>query len=296
MSAARLARIVVQAMVIGLGIGFIYWSVVDWSLADAGAYWEAAMRIRTGEPLYPVVGDVESSEVYRYSPWFAWAAMPFTFLPIEVAGAIWSLILVAASIAAVIPLARRGSWLAVVFFGPILIGISANGNVHALMIASLVYGLERRSGPLWIAAAASLKAVPILLALVYLGRREWGRFAATVGLTVLLVSPFLLYDLSNYVTSPGLGSGLLVTWPVIYVAAGVAGVVATLWLASTRFSWLAAAVAVSLALPRFFVYDVTFVLLGTVPAPSTRAPRRPPSRFMRRGATSPSTTPDEPSA
>jgi hypothetical protein len=264
-SARRLPRIVVQALVIGLAIGFLYWAVVDWSLPDAGAYWEAAHRVRNGEPLYPPVGDVESSEVYRYAPWFAWVTVPFTFLPLPLAGVLWSAILVGASVAAVFPLLRSGALLHAVFFGSVLIAISAKGNVHALMIAWLIWGLERRSGPLWVALAASLKAVPILFALVYLGRRQWWRFAASIVITAVLVAPFLLHDLSNYVTSSGF-AGLLITWPPVYVAVGVAGVAATLWLARGRFGWLAASTTVALALPRFFVYDITFLLPGALPA------------------------------
>lgn len=259
-------------MLIGLAIGFIYWAAVDWSLPDAGAYWQAALRLRAGEPLYPPVINVESSEVFRYAPWFAWLTVPVTFLPLTVAAVMWSAVLIAASLVAVVPLARRGAVLEAAFFGSVLIGISAKGNVHALMIAALMLGLDRRSGPLWIALAASLKAVPILFALVYLGRRQWWRFGASVALTGVLVAPFLLYDLSGYVTDPGY-AGLLITWPPIYVAVGVAGVAVTVWLATTRLGWLAAATTVALALPRFFVYDVTFLLPGTLPR-KDRAPSR----------------------
>src|SRR5215211_1389403 len=145
--AIRLARVVTTAMVIGLGISFLYWAAVQWKMPDAGAYWQAALRLRAGEQLYPAFTNVEASEVYRYAPWFAWLTIPFTFLPIQVAGFIWSVILVAASTVAVWPLVRKRRWLVVAFFWPILIGISANGNVHALMLAPLVLGLERRSGP-----------------------------------------------------------------------------------------------------------------------------------------------------
>lgn len=263
MRVSRVPRIVVQAMLIGLSIGFVYWAIVDWSLPDAGAYWQAALRLRAGQPLYPAVANVESSEVFRYAPWFAWLTVPMTFMPLAVAAVIWSVVLIAASVAAVVPLARRGALLEALFFGSVLIGISAKGNVHALLIASLVLGLERRSGPLWVALAASLKAVPVLFALVYLGRREWWRFAASVALTALLVAPFLLYDLSGYVTDPGF-AGLLITWPPVYIAVGVAAVALTLWLARTRLAWLVAATTAALALPRFFVYDVTFLLPGTI--------------------------------
>jgi hypothetical protein len=257
-------------VVVGVGISFLFWAAAKWEMPDAAAYWLAAERLRAGQELYPAFANVEASEVYRYAPWFAWLAVPFTFLPVQVAGFIWSVILVTASTVAVWPLAREGRWLLVAFFWPILIGISANGNVHALMLAPLVLGLERRSGPLWIAAAASLKAVPILLVLVYAGRREWGRVAWTLGLTALLVAPVLLYDVSGYTTSVG-DAGLLINYLPVYLAVGALGVGLTVVLARTRWAWLSAATTAALALPRFFVYDVTLLLVGTVPARASDA-------------------------
>lgn len=257
----RWAKLVVAGLVIGLGIANLYWSVAQWTLSDAGAYWEAALRLRAGEELYPAVADLEASEVYRYAPWFAWLTIPFTFLPIEVAGVLWSAVLVAASVAAVIPLARERAWLGVAFFFPVLIGISAVGNVQPLIVAALVHGLERRSGPLWIALTASLKVVPALFALVYLGRRQWWRFVASVLLTLLLVAPMLLFDLSNYVTDPA-DAAFLMRWPPIWASALVLGIGATVWLARTRLAWLAAGTAAASVLPRFFVYDITFLLPG----------------------------------
>jgi hypothetical protein len=257
----RAARIVALAIIIGMAIGYLYWAATAWKMTDAGAYWNAAMRLREGQDLYPVVPNIEASDVYRYSPWFAWLAVPFTFLPIHIAGALWSAILIGASTVAVGPLARRRLWLGVIFFWPMLIGISAIGNVHALMIAALVLGIERRSGPLWIAMAASLKAFPIVLVLVYIGRREWARAVASLILTGVLVAPFLLYPLDHYPTSPG-GAALLITWPTLYAVVLITCMVATLVLARTKRAWLAGATTVCLALPRFFVYDITYLLVG----------------------------------
>lgn len=255
------------ALIIGLGIGNLYWAVTDWSQSDAAAYWQAGLRLRDGAPLYPVFADADASNIYRYAPWFAFAAIPFTFLPVEAAGALWSLVLVAASTAAVLPLARRRAWVLVAFFFPILIGISAVGNVQALMVAWLLWGVDRRSGPLWIALAASLKAVPVLLALVYVGRRQWVRAGMTMALSALLVAPAFLYDLSGYVTTSG-QAGTLVQLPILYGAAVAAACALTL-VAPRRLGWLVGATSVALATPRLFVYDVTYLLVGTSPRGSS---------------------------
>jgi hypothetical protein len=256
----RLARIVVLAFVIGLGISHLYFAITDWSQTDATAYCTAAMRLREGQQLYPVVSNVEASSVYRYAPWFAWLTVPFTFLPVQVAAAIWSTVLIVASYLAVVPLVRHGAWIQAGFFFPILIGISAYGNVHALLIAVLVWTVERRSGPLWIGIAASLKIFPILFALTYLGRGQWMRAAVAVVVGGLLWAPALLYDLTGYVTDPG-EAGLFGSTG-LYLAVGALTIVATVALARTRYAWLASALSVVLVAPRVFIYNVTYLAVG----------------------------------
>jgi hypothetical protein len=261
MSLRRLARTVTLALVIGIGLVNLYWAVSGWTLSDAAAYWNAALRLSKGAPLYPLLANVEASEVYRYAPWFAWATVPFTVLPVQVAGALWSAVLLAASGLALIPLVRARAWLAVAFFAPILVGISAVGNVQPLLVLTLAWGVERRSGPLWIGVAASLKIFPILLAAVYLGRRQWGRALATAAVAAVLWAPALLYDLRGYATDAGQAASLI-SVPVLWAVVVGAAVAATLRLARGRFGWLAAAVAVVVALPRLFVYDVTYLMVG----------------------------------
>ncbi|MEP6808587.1 MAG: glycosyltransferase 87 family protein [Chloroflexota bacterium] len=257
-------------MVIGLGIINLYWAFTMWNLSDAGAYWHAALRLREGAALYPAVANIDASDVYRYAPWFAWLTVPFTYLPQQVAGALWSVVLLGASVLAVVPMLRARAWLPVAFFLPILVGISAGGNVQALMIAGLVHGVERRSGPLWIGVATSLKISPILLVAVYAGRGQWGRVAATVAIAALLWAPVLLYDLRGYSTEAG-QAATLVSVPILWVLVVGAAVGVTMRLARSRFVWLTAATAVVLAVPRLFVYDVTYLMVGTAKMTPGRA-------------------------
>jgi hypothetical protein len=261
MTPVRLARTVALAVVIGIGFFNVYQAAIHWTLSDASAYWNAALRLREGARLYPVLANVDASEVYRYAPWFAWLTVPWTYLPLQVAGALWSAVLLAGSGLALVPLVRAHAWLAVAFFAPILIGISAVGNVHPLIIASLVWSLERRSGPIWIGVAASLKVFPILFAVVYLGRQQWGRAAAAVAVTALLWAPALLYDLRGYTTEAGQAASLI-SVPILWAIVVGAAIGLTLRLAPGRFGWLAAATSVVLALPRLFVYDVTYLMAG----------------------------------
>jgi hypothetical protein len=131
-----------------------------------------------------------------------------------------------------------------------------------------------------VAVAASLKIFPVLLALVYAGRRQWWRFGLSVFLTAVLWAPVLRYDLSSYAVDAGRAAFLFSVPPVYFGVVGLA-VGATLALAATRYGWLAGATTVALSLPRFFVYDVTYLMLGALPAvtggdgSAGRAARRP---------------------
>ncbi len=266
----RIARTVALAVVIGIGLFNLYQAAVNWTLSDAAAYWNAALRLREGLPLYPLLANVDASEVYRYAPWLAWATVPVTWLPVQVAGALWSALLLAASAVALVPMVRAQAWFLVALFAPILVGISAVGNVQPLLIAALVWTVERRSGPAWIGVAASLKIFPILFAAVYLGRREWTRAAVALAVAAALWAPALLYDLRGYATDAGQAASLFAV-PVLWALVVGAGFVITLRLARSRFAWLAAGVDVVLALPRLFIYDVTFLMVGAVPTRATRA-------------------------
>lgn len=264
------SRIFVLAICIGYGIANVIWSATAWEIPDIGAYWNAALRLREGDPLYPPVSDVNASEVYRYAPWFAFFWIPLTYLPRPLVDALWSAALVIGSLAVIIPplLLRRAAVLAfTALAGSFLILIASRGNVQPLMVAALVYGVERRSGPLWIAACASLKATPILFALVYVGRREWGKAALTVALSAILVLPTLYFGVEDYTTDPGSSSSLYTISPLLYFAVAGASVVVAAYVAwrHRRWAWLAASLAVILCLPRYFPYEFTFLFVALVP-------------------------------
>lgn len=259
----RLPRTIALAVIVGIGIFNVWMAITNWTLSDSAAYWEAGLRLRAGEELYPALSSVDASDVYRYAPWFAWLAVPWTFLPIGPAGVLWSVVLLAASIVALLPLIRAQAWLLVALFAPILVGISAVGNAQPLIVAPLMLGLTRRSGPVWVALAASLKIFPILFALVWLARGQMGRVGVAVLLTALLWVPApLLYDLSAYPIDAGQAASLFGIFPLYVVVVGLC-IGAVLALGRTRFAWLSAGVAVAVALPRLFVYDVTFLMPGS---------------------------------
>jgi Glycosyltransferase family 87 len=234
------------------------WAIAsNWFYYDARGYWEAGMRVRVGDALYPSGVDQDDPGVYRYAPWFAWLWAALTLLPQPVVFVGWFVVLAAASAYLLAHLPRTWLGLALVLvFGPMLVRVLSQGNVHPVMVAWLAFGLNRRSGPIWIGLAASLKLVPILFALVYVARREWGRAALAVGVAVLLWLPALVYGVSAYPTAIGGESFPFgpVTWGI------AAAAVVACFMAPARFRVFAAALAVTFASPRWIPYNPTYLL------------------------------------
>lgn len=270
----RLARLAVAGLVILIS-GYTVASglqeaITGRFLGDVDAYWDAAVRLRQGEPLYADLG-LTTAEVYRYAPWFAFAWLPLTLLPRPFVEGAWFVVLVSASVAAVLPFAMTrtlpGTLLAVLL-GSGLAFACHKGNVQPLVVAGLVHGVSNRAGPVAIALAASVKATPLILAAVYAGRREWTKFAWTLALSTILIAPMLLYDLSGYAFEPGPVPGplrALGPLPWLVGSAALAGVVIAFPL------WLTGAAALVLALPRLLPYDLSYLLVAAPDIRNSRA-------------------------
>lgn len=263
----RLARVVALAILLGwLGYTLVSWMLV-WYPGNAGAYYDAAWRLTQGQELYLAV-DPEAHEVYRYAPWFAFAWIPLTALPRDVALHLWSLAMVACSVAAVWPLLRRPSWAAVALaalVGQGLLETAIYGNVHPAVVALLVWTARLRSFPAWVGVAASIKLVPLALVLVWLGRRQWRPAASAIGVTCILLAPMLLFDLSGLVTDPGTGlASLYSISPALWLAVAIAGTVIVAWLAvrGSPYAWVAAALLMYLGPPRVVPSYLAFLLVA----------------------------------
>ena len=240
--------------------------------ADVAAYWEAAERIRAGEPLY-VAGAANASDLYRYAPWFAFAWVPLTFLPREAVTVAWVGLMIAAAILSTVPLVSHGlaGTAAFSLFAPIQLQAAVFGNVQPLLVLMLLWGVERRSGPVWIAIGASLKAVPLVLAVVYAGRGEWGRAGLALLLTAVLAGPALLFDLSGYSTEPGPGQiSLTAVATQLYLAVAITLLGLAFARARGRFAWLFGAGTMMAALPRLLTYEIGFLLVGLAQRPTRR--------------------------
>jgi hypothetical protein len=274
----RAARLLALAIVIGWSVSNAWYRITDWSLSDMDAYWNAALRVREGALLYRPLADPSAADVYRYAPWFAWAWIPLTYLPRALVATGWSVILIVATVVALRPLMRptAASIGTAALIGSMLVWAASVGNVQPLMVAVLVHGLDRRSGPLWVGIAASLKAVPIVYVLLYLGRREWSRVFATLAVAGLLAAPLLITPLGNYPAGPGDAQGPLWALHPILLGAALALLAAlTIRLASQRsdYSRLLAAITLLAALPRITLIDLSHLAVGIAPAGSQRPPR-----------------------
>lgn len=240
---------------------------LELNLRDMDAYWNAAIRWREGVGIYESGGRLDGEDIFRYAPWFAAMWVPLTFLPKATVGMAWVVVLIVATAAALLPAISTRSAFGIslaLLFGSFLVWQVSYGNVHPLMVMVLVFGVERRSSPVWIALCASLKGSPLLFVLVLAARGQWRQVAWTLCLTFVLVAPMLAFDLSTYPLGPGNRPSLL----YLGVPAYIGIVLASIWVAllaakqSERFAWLAASVAAVISVPRLLAYDLTYMLVG----------------------------------
>ncbi len=269
----RIARMIILAILIGIGVSHVVFAIRDWPLGDMDVYLAAATRLRDGEPLY-VAGDVAVNS-YWYAPWYAALWIPLTYLPREVIAVAWSAILVSATALVVWNVAREGKTAAILaaLIGPPLLAVSAGGNVQALMLLALTIGFHRRWGPVAVAAAASMKVTPILLVVAFLARREWWKAGASTLLAGFLLLPGYLMGITRAGVQSEAAPSLIGLSPLLYGAV-IAGLAAAALIVPRRHAPLAAATAAVVALPRLFVYDVTMLVIGTAREPSVASPRQ----------------------
>jgi hypothetical protein len=261
-------------------LGDLWLRRANWGFEDVRAYWEAALRVREGLPLYGGTDDPNSYGVFRYAPWFAWMWVPLTYLPRQAAELAWGTLLGVSSLAVLGALVRLRTAAAIalaVLLLPMFMSLVQVGNVQPLLVAVLAFGISRRSGPLWIALAASIKATPILYVLVYVARRQWTRFAIALAITTVLLAPLVVADISNYETDPGASFSLYYyLGPLAWAVAAGASVLLATWFAWRRseWVWVATSVAVALCAPRAHATYATFLVVGLLDGARDRIERR----------------------
>jgi hypothetical protein len=279
--AERAGRLATLALAI-LGVMLLLGAALNSNVQpDADAYWLAAQRLRDGQQLY-AGGVTDETEIYRYAPWFAYAWIPMTYLGYDAAMLTWRGILLTATAAAVWPLVRRPTPAAItlaVLLGGTLVSNLPAANVTPLIIGLLVATLPTRLGPVLLGTVASLKIFPILFIGGFLAERRFVAAAvSTVVMSILwlhlLIFPVAggsarLADADFYAGGVSLVGVSPILW--IGVAAWVALLVLRFILERSPWAWLAVAAAIPLAVPRVWIPDGAYVLVGAAQVARARA-------------------------
>ncbi len=266
--AARLIAFAVAALGALLLIGAALSAKVH---PDAEAYWLAANRLREGIALYGGPRGDET-EIYRYAPWFAFAWVPLTYAGHDLAFALWRVILAAATVAAIWPLVRRpgpASVTLAILIGGLLVSELPAANVTPLMVGMLVAGIRSRVGPILLGLAGSLKLFPLLLVAGFAAERRWLHAAVAIGVASMLWLNILAFDVLLYTQIGGPsfyvgGVSLYSVSPTIWLPAAIGSGVLIVALIARRspWTWLAAGAAIPVAVPRVWLPDASYVVIG----------------------------------
>lgn len=259
-----------------LGAAVFWFHLTTDPLVDVHAYYDAAVRLNAGQPLYPLDGDPSRPTFYFYPPLLATVMQPFAGLPFHVFAIGWTVIVFASFVALVRRLgARRRTFIALGLLGIPIGWALAVAQAHVPMTLLMAIGQ-----PWSIALAANIKLFPILIALWWIGRRDAGAVAALVAWLVLFAGAQWLLEPAGsaaFFSAIGLDQTIgirnfspFAVSPVFWVVLMAIGGVATLILAPTRWGWPAAIILATLASPRLLVY----MLVGLLAAVRESEPPR----------------------
>lgn len=277
---ANVRRVLRIAAVIGVALGIettILHGLTD-PMADVRAYYDAGARLNAGEPLYVQVANTNEPGFYRYPPLLAIAFRPLALLPYEAATAVWLAVLLVAvgltfrRLGLQEPVLLVAAWLAL----PIMWALTI-GQAQVLVTFLLALG-----APWAVAFAAHLKLFPALLAVYWIGRREWcqlAKFAAWMlglGLLQLMLEPAGTMAYLGFLSLDQVGEvvnvSLYAISPVLWVVSVVLLLVAAVKLAPTRIGWAVAIALAVFATPRLLVYQVSTLLAGLGGPPKDSKP------------------------
>ncbi len=259
-----------------LGLGMLWFHLSTDPLADVRAYYDAARRLNAGQPLYAATGDATTPTYYFYPPLMAILMRPFAGLPFHVFALGWEVVVVASFVA----LLRRLGATTRTFIALGLLGMPigwAIGVAQAHVPLTLLLAIGQ---PWSVALAANLKLFPVLIAIWWLGRRQFQAVGALIGwLIILALLQWLLEPAGSvaFFSAVGLDQTAGVQnmspyaiSPVLWAVLAAAGAVIALVLAPTRWGWPAAVALATLATPRLLLY-MLMSLLAAVREPNPPA-------------------------
>ena len=266
----RVANLVLFGLAVlgaAAGIAVAWMHVMSDPLADAHAYYGAASRLNAGQPLYPPGIDPSSNQIYLYPPMLAVLLRPLALLPFAWFALVWELVIVASFVLLLRHLGfrRRSTWIAVGLLGvPIGWALSV-AQAHIPMTLLIALGQ-----PWSIALAANLKLFPVLIALWWIGRRDFESFIAFAVWTLLLVlGQIVLEAPGTFAFFQSVGFAQLgevrnispfVISPLAWIALVMVGGLVVVLTARTRWGWPLAVTLATLAPPRLLVYMLTSLI------------------------------------
>lgn len=268
-----------------LGLGMLWFHLTSDPLADVRAYYDAARRLNEGRPLYAASGDATTSTYYFYPPLLAILMRPFAGFPFHVFALGWEAVVLASFVALVRRLGGgRRTFIALGLLGMPIGWAIGVGQAHVPLTLLIAVGQ-----PWSIALATNIKLFPVLVAVWWLGRREFQAIGAlAVWMLVLGLGQWVLEPAGSSAFFAAVGfdqtAGIrnlspYALSPALWVALGVVGAVVAVSLARTRWGWPAAVVLATIATPRLFLYMLTG-LLATVREPDPPGGAAPPERVL----------------
>ena len=267
----RVRWVFIAASVLGFIIGldtFLLHLRLD-PLADVRAYYDAGARLNAGLPLYVQPATTDDPGFYRYPPLLAVFFRPLALLPYETAALIWAAILVVLFIGTLVRLGLRNEWTWIVT-GWLAAPIAWSLAVGQAQVA--VTFLVALGAPWAVALAGHLKILPVIVAIYWIGRRDWGavgRFIAwMIGLSIFtfVLEPtgtiaFLGFsDLSQ--VGDVQNRSLYAISPWLWGAFVIGILLVALRYAPTKAGWALAVSASVLVSPRLLLYQLSTLQAG----------------------------------
>jgi len=107
-----ISRLIALCLIASFSLAIVLgWAVGGgWKLIDMDVYWTAGKQWRISGNPYTLAAGATEHTVFRYSPWFAGLWVPLTYLPRPVVDVAWSVLMLGAAFAAVLPILARFGW------------------------------------------------------------------------------------------------------------------------------------------------------------------------------------------
>jgi hypothetical protein len=262
----RFRWVLVAASVLGLIIGIdtlLLHLRLD-PLADVRAYYDAGARLNAGQPLYIQTATTDDPGFYRYPPLLAIAFRPLALLPYETAALIWEAFLIVLFVGTLVRLGLRNPWTWIVS-GWLAAPIAWSLAIGQAQVA--VTFLVALGSPWAIALAGNLKILPLIVAVYWIGRRDWPAIRHLVVWLIALVAVQFVIEPTATIAFIGFSDlgqvghvqnrSLYAISPLLWAGFVVLAVGLALRFASTRAGWALAVAASVMVSPRLLPYQLS---------------------------------------